>query len=220
MSRSTSRSSPQAARLPAAAGGPGPGQPRLHGAFRNAEHARGFHEIHLLKVIQDERLAILLRQRQHRASNQCGSLLILQPNERVSALTDRACRVERCGGRGPVAQTRTVGVHRDGGQPGRERGVAPKGPEGAECLDERFLGHVLGHRAIATEAPGQGHQPPLPSMDDTVERDGIAGEDALNGSRVVISRRGWRHRHLRHSPTSFTNLTRGDTSGLHFLGFA
>ena len=112
MSRSTWRANPQTARTLAAAASPGPGEPRLDGAFRNAEHARRFHEIHLLKVIQDQRLAILHRQRQHGAAKQRGPLLILQPGERVGAMVHRPCGVERCSHRLPVTQARAIGAER------------------------------------------------------------------------------------------------------------
>src|SRR5260370_20262030 len=46
---------------------PGAGQARLHSALRQAQVAGGGGDVHLMKVEQNQRLAIALRQRQHGA---------------------------------------------------------------------------------------------------------------------------------------------------------
>jgi hypothetical protein len=154
---------------------------RFDGACGQVETAGGGGDIHLLKVIEEEDLAVFWRQG-FDGFVEGGAFVVMF--ELLESASVEGAGVGGIGdlfeGEGDGRDAADLGAVEVGGkreEPGGEGGLLPPGGEVAEGAEEGLLGHVFGARAVAAEAVGEVDERRLPAADDALEGVGVAGED-------------------------------------------
>jgi hypothetical protein len=154
----------------------------LDGALGKIEAAGGGRDIHLMKVIQDEDLAVFRRQGLDGSVE--GGVAVAFVDVAVESVVESAGiggfvdLVEGKGDGWDAAQLGAVEVGGEREEPGGEDGLVTPGGEVAEGAEEGLLSHLLGTAAVAAEAVGEVDERRLPAAYDALEGGGFSGEDS------------------------------------------
>ncbi len=187
---------------------------RFHGSLGQAHGARRGGHIHLMKVVEDHRLAIPHGQGQHGPPHRFVALL---PGQTV-VLCGSAGRLGNLFDRnvycGKSLQLGAKHVRREREQPRGKARLAPPPRQSAPGAQKRLLGHLFGAPSVAAIAPGHVHQRSLPAADDALEGLHLAAQYAAHIGQVFFG--AHRRVHL-ESRSSATSQTVPHPSRLHFL---
>ena len=153
-------------------------QPRLDRAFGYAKRAGGGSDILLVKVKEEDGVAVFGGKSEDSAAEGFVAGGILEGaagDARIRWLSDF---VEREHGGGDAAEFGAVEIGCEREEPGGKGGVAAELGEIAPGAEEGFLGHFLGAGAVAAEAPRKIDERRLPAADDALEGGCVAGKNA------------------------------------------
>lgn len=150
----------------------------LDGALGQVEAVRGGGDIHLVKIVKGEYLAVFGWEALHGFADRGTLIASFQATvdgTRVDRLVDLVKR-QRNGRKAAEFGAVEVGGERE--QPGGEGGFLPPGCEVAVGAEEGLLRELFGAPTIMAEAVREIDEWRLPAADDAFERACIAGQNA------------------------------------------
>ena len=151
---------------------------RFHRALREAEGAGRGRNILLMKVEEQDGIAIFGRQGENSAADGLVTAGFVVSRSGDAGVGRLGYFIKGQHGGRDALQLRSIEVGSQGKEPGGESRVAAPLGQVTPRAKKGFLGHLLGALAIAAEAPGKIDQRRLPAADDGLERCVIAGENA------------------------------------------